>query len=61
MGRAVTPATVKLGGEWAVPEGSIVTTPSGRSFTVTGGVYVVTETGTHTNDTGDSITGKDRG
>lgn len=43
------------GDEWHVPKGSIITTPSGKKHTVGGEIWIVQETGVHSNDTGDRI------
>lgn len=46
----------RVGDEWQVPERSIVTTPAGTTHTVVGGIFVLQETGTYSNDTGDRVT-----
>lgn len=51
--------TAAVGDAWEVPEQSIITTPSGQVHTVVGGLFVLQETGTYSNDTGDRITVKE--
>lgn len=58
MGAASKPLQRKLGDAWEVPERSVVTTPSGDTYTFAGGVVILTETGTWSNDTGDRVTVK---
>lgn len=47
--------TAKVGEMWEVPEGSVVSGPTG-THTVTGGRFCLQATGTYTNDTGDAVT-----
>ena len=56
MATASKPLKLYPGDVWEVPDQSVVTTPSGDVHTVTGGAYVVQETGTYANDTGDRAT-----
>lgn len=54
MGAAKVP-TAHVGDMWGVPEGSVVSGPTG-THVVSGGRFCLQQTGTYTNDTGDAVT-----